>query len=246
MIIYKPVLILGCGRSGTSIFGEMFQHIPAYTYYSEPPFAEVLTLDASRPLALKVPRESEGFPPDEGLSLPLSVLSEKLPGLQIFWQVRHPLDTICSLKVGISRNWGHHPRPPDWQQWLDRPLIEQCAHHWNYINSVGFSQVADSSVTTCFEDMLADPLHFAHSVSQKIRLDIPPNGKYLQQWANRVQNKNNEQFDEAITSRAYSTQDHRVKVGRWQENMSEEEIAQVLPLIQPTAQQFGYDIPPIN
>ncbi len=246
MVANKHVLILGCGRSGTSIFGELFQHLPSYSYFSEPPLVEVLEQDSSQPIAVKVPRESEGFPPDEGLSFPLSVLIEKLPSLQIFWQVRHPLDTICSLKVGIARNWGHHPRPLDWQQWLDRPLIEQCAHHWNYINTVGFSQVSSCSVVTRFEDMLADALRFAHSVSQQIHLDISSNQKYLQQWANRVQNKNNEQFDEATTSRAYSTQDHSVKVGRWQENMSKEEMERVLPIIQQTAQQFGYDLPLIS
>ncbi|WKN43794.1 hypothetical protein [Tunicatimonas pelagia] len=238
----KHVLILGCGRSGTSIFGELFQHLPEYTYYSEPPFAEVVELNTTQPIALKVPRESEGFLPDEGLSFPLAMLTRKLPSLQVFWQVRHPLDTICSLKVGISRNWGHHPRPPDWQQWLNRPLIEQCAYHWNYINTLGFAQVTDCSVITRFEDMIADPRAFAQSIGQQIQLDISQNEMFLQQWAKRVQNKNNAQFDEATTSRPYSTQDHTVKVGRWQENLSKEEIGQVLPIIQETAQRFNYDL----
>ena len=38
------VIILGCGRSGTSIFGELFEHIPGYMYYSEPPFDVVVDL----------------------------------------------------------------------------------------------------------------------------------------------------------------------------------------------------------
>ncbi len=253
----KHVLILGCGRSGTSIFGELFQHLPTYHYYSEPSFKEVLELDAvqqnvvqlttsvtgvAQSIAVKVPRESEGFPPDTGLSFPLSTLTEILFPLQIFWQVRHPLDTICSLKVGISRNWGHHPQPPDWQQWLSRPLIERCAHHWNYINSVGFAQVKNAAVITRFEDMLANPLEFAQSVGKMIHLDIGDNEQPLRQWAERVQDKPNEKFVEAETSRAYSTQDHSVKVGRWQENLNEEEIQLALPIIQETAQALGYNI----
>ena len=35
------VLILGCGRSGTSIFGELLEHLAPYTYYSEPAFADL-------------------------------------------------------------------------------------------------------------------------------------------------------------------------------------------------------------
>ncbi|MEM6843908.1 MAG: sulfotransferase domain-containing protein [Bacteroidota bacterium] len=238
----QHVLILGCGRSGTSIFGELFQHLPQYRYYSEPPFTEVLQLDHLQPAAVKVPRESEGFPSDSGLSFPMSTLTETLSPLRIFWQVRHPLDTICSLKIGISRNWGHHPRPPDWQRWLDRPLIEQCAHHWNYINSVGFTQVKELAVMTRFEDMIADSLAFARSVGEIIDLDVSSNEPFLKQWAERVQNQNNEKFVEAETSRAYSTRDHSVKVGRWRENLSNEELRLALPIIQETANRFDYEV----
>lgn len=35
------VAILGCGRSGTSIFGELFEAFPGYRYWSEPHLAEV-------------------------------------------------------------------------------------------------------------------------------------------------------------------------------------------------------------
>ena len=106
------VLILGCGRSGTSIFGEFFQHLSPYTYYSEPPYADLKKYDYSQSIAIKVPNVSDGFLPTEGLSFPLADLLETIPQpMSIFWQVRHPLDTICSLKVGIAKNWGHHPRP---------------------------------------------------------------------------------------------------------------------------------------
>ena len=71
----KHILILGCGRSGTSIFGEFFEQLPDYTYHSEPTFAAISTMDFNQPIAIKVPRESVGFPPDTGLSFPLQELS---------------------------------------------------------------------------------------------------------------------------------------------------------------------------
>jgi hypothetical protein len=43
--IVHHVVILGCGRSGTSIFGELFEHLAPYTYYSEPSFAELMEFD---------------------------------------------------------------------------------------------------------------------------------------------------------------------------------------------------------
>ena len=46
---------------------------------------------------------------------------------EIFWMVRHPLDAICSPRVGISSDWGHHPRLPDWESWLTKLLLRRYA-----------------------------------------------------------------------------------------------------------------------
>ncbi|MEM1136002.1 MAG: hypothetical protein AAGI07_09190, partial [Bacteroidota bacterium] len=237
----KNVLILGCGRSGTSIFGEFFKHLSSYNYYSEPDFSDMMYWDYSFPTAVKVPRESEGHLADVGLSFPLNKMLAIFADPKIFyWQVRHPLDTICSLKVGISKNWGHHPQPPDWEDWLRAPLIKQCAYHWNFINTIGFEQVKDLVKISKFEDMLANPKAFALKVCNDISVD--PNGcmTEIEVWVKRVQNKNNQDFVEAETSRPYSTNDHKVKVGRWKENMTEEEYELVKPMIANTAAKFGY------
>ena len=237
----KNVLILGCGRSGTSIFGELFKHLSAYQYYSEPPFADLLTLNYDLPLAVKVPKESPEYLPTPGLSFPLDTFFEVVPGqTRVFWLVRHPLDTICSLKVGISRNWGHHPRPEDWQDWLSRSLVEQCAHHWNYINSVSFSIVENITSLVKFEDMIADPQVFAERVCEQTGLNKVRYHDEIETWAQRVQNTNNKDFVEAETSREYSTNDHQSRVGRWKENMTEEEVQQVLPIIADTAKKMDY------
>ena len=237
------VIILGCGRSGTSIFGELFEHLEPYTYHSEPPFSDLATYDYASPVAVKVPKESAGYPPTPGLSFPLDMLLATVPEPRtIYWQLRHPLDTICSLRVGIARNWGHHPKPPDWQAWLNRPLLEQCAHHWDYLNSVGFGQITDITTITRFEDMIADPLAFAQVICREIGINGVLQQASLNAWAQRVQNTNNAQYVEAKTSRAYSRPDHTVKVDRWKENLSEIEVAQIVPIIQAAAKDLGYTL----
>lgn len=239
----KHVLILGCGRSGTSIFGELFEHLSCYTYHSEPPYAEMKTWNYDEPQAVKVPKGSEAYPPTLGLSFPLDDLLQTVgDDLQIYWQIRHPLDTICSLRVGISRNWGHHPRPHDWQDWLDRPLLEQCAHHWNYINTVSYAQVADRVLLSRFEDMIAAPLGFAQHIAQQVGLDAEQYQEDLASWARRVQNTNNSDFVEAKTSRPYSTTDHQVRVGRWRENLTEAEALHLVPMIEQPMTRFGYSL----
>ena len=243
MALPHHVIILGCGRSGTSIFGELFEHLEGYTYYSEPAFADLLTYNYSSPVAVKVPRESSGFPPSPGLSFPLDTLLKTVPAPRtIYWPLRHPLDTICSLRVGIARRWGHHPRPPDWQKWLSRPLLEQCAHHWQYINSVGFTTVASWSTITRFEEMIAAPRAFAQRIGREIGLDLSRQAPHLDAWAQRVQNTNNAHFVEAQTSREYSRPDHATRVGRWQENLRPEEVERIAPIVRDTARLLGYEV----
>lgn len=238
-----PVMILGCGRSGTSIFGELFEHLGPYTYASEPPFERVVSGRLHGAQAFKVPHESDGFPPDLGLSFPLEALTERLPGTRIFWIVRHPLDAVCSLKVGIANAWGHHPRPPHWQDWLSRPLVLQCAHHWQSINSHGFRRVESIATLVHFESMIADPHAFALRACGEVGLDPGSEEAALAAWADRVQDTNNERFVEAITSRGYSRADHSVRVGRWRENLSETEVDSIWSIVGETARVFGYDRP---
>jgi hypothetical protein len=237
------VCILGCGRSGTSIFGELFEHLPSYTYHSEPPFEDVLQYDYSKTIAIKVPRESFGYEPDTGLSFPLNTFLQAFPEpRQLYWIVRHPLDAICSLKVGISKNWGHHPQPPDWRDWLSEPLVKQCAYHWNYLNTRGYNSVKHLVKIKHFEDLILNPLPFAQTICEELGVDQDMYLQEIQAWSNRVQNSNNAQFIEAKTSSAYSTQDHSVRVERWRENMTSEEYEWVKPMVVDTAARFGYEL----
>lgn len=238
------VLILGCGRSGTSIFGELFEHLPQYTYLSEPPLTEVVSHNFDKLVAIKVPKNNEEFPATIGLSFPLDLMKATMPAQTAwFWQVRHPLDAIASLKVGICNNWGHHPRPTDWRSWLDRSLIEQCAHHWAWINTHGFAAVRDIVTVGRFEHMICDPHSFAKSICANAGIDWDENATCITDWCDRVQDTNNEQFVEAKTSRRYSRPDHSRRVGRWRENLSEEEVERVVPIVRPAADHFGYELP---
>lgn len=237
------VVILGCGRSGTSIFGELFEALPGYRYLSEPPFEALEELDWNQPTAIKVPRPKPGAPTAPGLPFTLEALLAVVPApRRIVWQVRHPLDAIASLRVGIAQDWGHHPRPPDWRDWLERPLLHRCAHHWLYINEAGFAEVERLAVVRCFEDMIADPLGCAEAACHLVGIDPNACAPDLARWARRVQDTNNADFDEAACSRPYSRPDHARRVGRWRENLDPAEVADLVPLLKSAAAQFGYSL----
>jgi len=234
-------VVLGCGRSGTSIFGELFEHLPGYTYRSEPPFADVLDADYDTPQAFKVPKESPGHAPTQGLPFPLDALLAAVPGrLKLYWQVRHPLDAIASLRVGIANDWGHHPRPPDWRAWLSRPLVERCAHHWAHINAMGFAEVAEHAEAMRFEDLIAAPADFARRVCEGVGLDPAACAAGIDAWAGRVQDTDNSRFVEARTSRRYSRPDHTRRVGRWRENLTQAQVRAVTPIVSGAARVHGY------
>ncbi|MBJ22919.1 MAG: hypothetical protein CL933_26210 [Deltaproteobacteria bacterium] len=105
-------MIRGCGRSGTSIFGELFDGLRPYRYASEPPFEELASKSGS--FAVKVPVEFDGYPTDPGLSFPLDVLLADHPDIVLLWVRASSARRFSSLRVGIAQNWSHHPRPPAW------------------------------------------------------------------------------------------------------------------------------------
>ena len=239
-------LILGCGRSGTSIFGELFESLPGFTYVSEPLLADLPQVAPGELLAVKVPRQRTGDHPPAGLAVSPTEMYRAVPKpLVVFWQVRHPLDAVCSRRVGISQGWGHHPRPPDWRDWLQRPLVEQCAHHRTVINEAGYDLVRDVAVLNRFEDMIRNPQSSAETAVRSVGIDPMTFKRELHTWSERVQDTNNQKFVEAITSRRHSRPDHASRVDRWREDLTAADVTSIVPLVAHASSQFGYELPRI-
>ena len=93
-----------------------------------------------------------------------------------------------------------------------------------------------------FEDMIRDPLSFATNICQTVGLAVDEHEHTLKTWSDRVQDSNNDKFIEARTSRSYSRRDHSVRVGRWRENLSEEEARRAAAIAARTSKSFGYDL----
>ncbi len=84
----ENVLILGCKRSDTSIFGELFNPLSTHIYYSKIDFDLHLNKDFSKPIAAKIPIENRKYQNTPGLSFLLDVLLERKPNIKIYWQLR--------------------------------------------------------------------------------------------------------------------------------------------------------------
>ncbi len=239
------VIILGCGRSGTSIFGELFEHFPPYRYYFEPNFEHLREIDFSAgPIVVKVPKLSLGSRMTPGLPILLDDLLKVVPSPKvIFWHVRHPLDAICSLQPGLSDNWSHNPRPPDWEQWMNRPLIERCARHWQFINTEGYAAVRDIAAVTHYERLVETPKPFALQVCARIDYPVEERVSGLLSWAATVSSVKSPESYEAKHQLRWSRQDHTKRIERWRENLSPVDILTLRPMLEAAGRQFGYEWP---
>ncbi len=239
------VVILGCGRSGTSIFGELFEHLPGYRYVFEPDFDELTpALFAGGPVAIKVPKRRHGAPMTAGLPFQLEEFLAQVPQPRVlFWQVRHPLDAICSLRPGITDGWSHNPRPADWVEWLDKPVVMQCARHWQNINDTGYAALRHLVRVTRYEDLVAAPESFAGEIVNAIAANPHDCAKGIARWVELVGNRKSPNAYEAKHQERWSRQDHSIRVERWRENLSDTELDMVCPIVWPAAERFGYAMP---
>ncbi|MCB1039646.1 MAG: sulfotransferase domain-containing protein [Acidimicrobiales bacterium] len=232
----RDVLVLGCGRSGTSIFGELFESLPGYRYLSEPPVDVLRSSTGAPALATKVPHVPDAAAAQERVATMVGAMDDPI----VIWVVRHPLDAIASLRVGIADGWGHHPRPTDWEQWLDRPLVERCAHHWATVNTVEWESARRHiRRVQRYEAMVTDPECTAREVAALV--GTSPD-EATERWWRRVRDRDDEHYVEARTSRRRSRPDHTVRVGRWRENLSPADISAVAPIVAEAAALHGYDV----
>ncbi|ARQ00962.1 hypothetical protein CAK95_19090 [Pseudorhodoplanes sinuspersici] len=225
----------------------MFESLPSYRgrYRFEPAFDDLRTIDfKAGPVAIKVPKRSSGERMTPGLPFLLEDLLAIVPEPRvIFWQVRHPLDAICSLRPGITADWSHNPKPPDWMEWQKRPVIMQCARHWQHINETGYRAVRDIAAVMHYEDLVCDPHYFARQVCDKAGIDMIDHAEGIEAWAARVGNAKSPDSYEAKRQTHWSRQDHTTRVERWRENMSPEDVEMVRPVVETAARLHGYDLP---
>lgn len=88
--------------------------------------------------------------------------------------------------------------------------------------------------------LVRDSSKFSKDSCEQLEIDPKSHDLELKSWNRRVQNNNNEDFIEALTSRPYSTQDHHNKINRWKENLTKENLEEIMPMVLQTAAQFGY------
>jgi hypothetical protein len=241
----RHVVILGSGRSGTSILGELFEALDAYDYRFEPPMVELRSIDyGAGPVAIKVPKDdrtrSSRFSP--GLPFDLRELFDTVPEPRaLMWIVRHPLDAVCSLRPGIAADWAHNPRPPDFERWLDRPLVERCARHWAYVNGAGHDTVRHLAEVVRYEDLVFAPVPTAMRVLAHAGVSRGAAADAVGRWAATVGNDKGAGAHEA-RRQGWLSGANRRRVGRWQSELDRSDVDRIRPVLASVPTKFGYEV----
>lgn len=229
--------------------GELFEHIPTYNYYFEPgiDFFDGNSLLPDRWWALKNPvdlaqgnraRAHERRTP--GLPCNLDDLDARLPDPAYVWLVRHPLDTACSLVPGLSNGWNHPPEPPMWEDLMVEQPIVRAAHMWEWVNGVGYPSLVERHPDTYvvrYEDLILDPRNTVSGLLA--HLNAPDQDMVMSRYLPLL-NLSTGGYEAKHQSR-WVRSDHAAHIGRWKENLTDVQRAQVVPTVRVTAERFGYN-----
>lgn len=239
------VVIFGCPRGGTSIMGEMFEHVAGFDYYFEPGM-DWLSHAAGR-WAVKNPVDLGGGDwrtasarRTPGLPCNLVELREAFPARYI-WIVRHPLDNALSLVPGLTQSWNHPPEPPNWRALMTEPVITRGLWLWRWFHGVGYRNLRVAGISPLlvrYEDLVHDPRAVVDRTLAFVQASELPS---MQWYVNSVADDTSGY--QAKCQERWVTHDHSRRVERWRTQMLPEDVARVWPVVADLAEAFGYRAP---
>lgn len=253
----KIAFITGSSRSGTSIIGELIAAHPDVNYiYEEEVWKKLVNEDngshvvspkevtdqkkkklrswmacykkGNKMIVEKNPRHIARLP----------LLKSIFPEAKIIHIVRDGRDVACSLKTGLCGKTWAHVKPPKWRE-IEKKYtgVVRCAWAYRDIMDVAIKDLTIiSHLKVRYEDLVANPEKVAARILRY--LDLKPH-ENVTNFCKNIQNKLEDSYIAKHQTR-WATQDHSTRIGRWQENMTEEEQKEVEKILRPVLNHFGY------
>ena len=238
-------LIIGCARSGTSILGELIGSHPEVNYIFEAhhiwEIAGLGVNESHRLLDIHATPEvkekiREYFKLQQGESkivvekCPRNVLRVPFvravfPEAKIIHVIRDGRDVVCSLLPGIGGDeWGHL-RPPTWKILMQNyEGIKRCALAYKAIMEIALQDLKlVPHFQISYEDLVLEPNTIADNIFNYLGLRASPETK---EFCGKIQ-------DDIISSyhaqhqERWFTDNHRKRIGRWRENLTEDQQREV-------------------
>lgn len=239
------VVLWGCPRSGTSLLLELFEALGWSTYF-EPGMdfvTDSLLPEAARrngrPWAIKNPIDTGGYR-TPGLTCHLRDLHGAIGNDYLsVWLVRHPLDTICSLRKGLAQ-WRHQPLPARYLKLSNSRVDERGVATWMYVNGKGYN-AALPDVIVHYEKLLAEPLRAIEALAFAMGETFP--GTIVNKYVNRISAVSG--VHEAAHQSRW-TMPHAEHDGRWRTEMNFDQAEYAIGALGTLPAEFGYLLPSIH
>lgn len=231
------IVLFGCPRSGTSLFLETFATLGWSTYFE--PGMDFVTdalmaegLSRKQSWVIKNPIDLGGYR-TPGLSCNLETLRAAVGDALIMFVVRHPLDTVCSLRPGLEK-WQHQPLPPNW---LTLHGDERGVAIWKWVNDTGKTALGDIPILR-YEDLLAHTATQVKAIGLHVGLEFPPTVVNVVARAVSLVPG----VREAAHQGRWKTP-HLTHIDRWREGMTVNQAQYACDELRVTARRFGYYLP---
>ncbi len=263
-LIGDPVFLIGCARSGTSIFGETIAAHPRVAYLFEAskiwntlvpdrPDHRLTAEDASPDVAAAIYRalgearnDLEGDVlveknPKHVLRIPF--LRALFPRGRFLHIVRDGRDVVCSLMFrNRGSEWGHL-EVPGWREILaahpDANHI-RCALQWKSAVATARSDAADlpngAYLDLRYEDLVTDPASAMASVWRFLGMDPPSDAESV---LARIQDETRGSYHARRQIRHY-VENHARRIGRYRENLDDRQLEDVLGVAGELLAELGY------
>ncbi len=263
-LIGAPVFLVGCARSGTSIFGEAIAAHPRAAYLFEASSiwntlvprrddhrltAEDATPEVATAIyeALAEARhELHGDllvekNPKHVIRIPF--LHALFPEARLLHLVRDGRDAVASLMFrNRGAEWGHL-RIPGWRELLaryEKANHTRCAHQWSYAVSAARRDAAalpeDLYREVRYEDLVTRPAVVFRGVLDFLELEPDPR---VDAFLLKIQDETTGSYHAKKQVRHF-VDNHRRRIGRYRENLDEEQLKDVLAVCGELLEDLGY------
>lgn len=262
-LIPKPAFLMGCARSGTSILGEALAEHPRIAYLFEAsaiwndlvpdrPDHRLTAADASPEVARAIYRalaDAAGAPRDVLLEknpkhvIRIPFLDALFPHAKFVHIIRDGRDTAASLMFrNRGPRWGHL-EIPGWRDLLaaypEKNHI-RCAHQWREAVSIARADARSLDPgryrEVRYEDLIADPRGTIARLIEFLELEPDP---AVEAFLEKIQDETQGSYHARRQVRHY-VDDHSRRVGRYRENLTSEQIAEVEAVCGDLLVELGY------
>jgi len=190
----------------------------------------MLSLENKR-LVIKHPRDSLRIP----------FIKKLFPNAKFLHIIRDGRDVACSLMGNQGSGYWAHIKPPGWEIWQDNYSKGPIKYAWQWDETINIINKEKSKIPEKdfeeihYEDLVKDPERVIRKIFDKFEI---PFESSQQELCKKVQNSMSDSY--VAGSKKYTSKDHSIRIGRFKENLTDEELVQVEKILGKNNAKYGY------